>query len=140
MRDIGLTVVVKSLGQYSEPFVSRHEASFDKARIRDICKNLVSCGFLRVAVEATYQRCVGMTRLIWRSSEAFELVEKVIDEAPSSDSPAGKGGLRSTHPDIALLLESEKRDLLVFIAATAVHTKTNTNDRKPTALFNPRVF
>lgn len=101
---------------------------------------------LQGAAEATYWRYSRVSNLWHRYPHALQLIEKVNDEAGTSDSAATKGGLCITHLDSALFLKSEKHDALLLVVAAAAHTTDSKKEKKqpccsslvPSILMTPR--
>lgn len=56
LRNMTMTAIIKLLTQFSKTFASTCDVSFDGARISDITKDLVSCGFVRGVVKSSYRR------------------------------------------------------------------------------------
>lgn len=81
VRGTRLIAITKALPEYNKTFRSSYHASFDGARICNICKDSVFYRVLRDVAEAKYQRYVRATRLKGQYPENFQLVEMVSDEA-----------------------------------------------------------
>lgn len=103
-----LISVVKSVGQYRKTSGSSFDALFDDVITSDICKVLMPCGFLQLALGAMYQRYVRVTRLVLQYPETLQLVENSNDGAAARDSADGKDGLGIAHLDTASLFKTEK--------------------------------
>lgn len=103
LRDIRLTAVIEFPVQHSMTFQSSNDTFFDKARMKNICKDLVCSGLLHDAVKTTYRRYLRVPRLVRWYQEALQLFEKVSDEAADSVGADGKDELGTTHLDSALL-------------------------------------
>lgn len=91
LRDRSFVAAVKSLVQISTTLRSTYDSSLGKARESIFCRSSAFCVFLQVAAETIYRRYDGVTRLVRRYPKAFQIVEKVSDEAVARDSAAERG-------------------------------------------------
>lgn len=85
-------------------FESDFDASFDEARISNLCSDFVDCGALQGAGEAMYRCYVHVKRLKRQYREVLQLVENVNDDAATSDNAAGKIRLGITYLNSDLVL------------------------------------
>lgn len=132
--------VTKSLGLHSNTFESSHDTSIDEACIRNIESDLVFCGLLHSAAEATNRGYVCRAILLRRYPEALQLVKKFIARTAPSDRLTGKSGLGITVPDNVLLWQLEKQNNQICTEAVSVHTKKNMKDKGTATLFSSLAF
>lgn len=97
--------------------------SFQKACITDVAKDLVWFGLVQGAVKSSYCGGVRVTKRMRRSPEALRLVDKINDEAASSDSASARGDLGVSDLINAVPFTAEKHDVLLYIETAAAHIR-----------------
>lgn len=91
LREGSPRAVIWSLVHCSKSFESSYDPSFSATRISTSSKALVSFGMLQGAAEATRRAYDRVSRVMRLYPEAFQLLEKVNEEASASDSAGRKG-------------------------------------------------
>lgn len=136
LGDFSFKKIIKCLVQYSKTLDPRYNIIFQEARATSAARDLVSCRVAQGAVESSCGRYVHVTQVLRRFPAASRLVEKINDEAASSDSTTAGDYLDATHVGNAVRSCVEEQNVLLHIETAAAHTR----GQKQTPASNERVF
>lgn len=91
--------------------------------VAGVVGDLFSCYVMQGAVEQSYRRCVGRTRLMSPFLQARRLVRRINQEAASDCFTTTRSFWKATHVEVAVLSGAEEPSILLYIKAAPAYTR-----------------